>query len=164
MRLALLAILLAACSGDDVKTLQPDGALDGALDAAPDVADAMPDAARPQCQYGGAPGRCLTAASCSLMSGYSPFPSPSCGTSCCVVTPDARNNPPIPAGWKLLSPVTAEESAWAVMIFRDPVTYPMFAVSYMTFGTQLVMARVEWHHADSINPTEPHRGVTLYVQ
>jgi hypothetical protein len=38
----------------------------------------------------------------------------------------------------------------------------MFATATMTFGTQLVLARVEWHPPDFQNGSV-HRGVTLYV-
>jgi hypothetical protein len=39
--------------------------------------------------------------------------------------------------------------------------YPMFSTTTMLFGTQLVLARVEWHPPD-VNNTSIHRGVTLY--
>ena len=38
----------------------------------------------------------------------------------------------------------------------------MFSTTMMTFGTLLVMARVEWHPPDFQN-CAIHRGVTLYV-
>ena len=58
--------------------------------------------------------------------------------------------------------VTAQMTTWAVTILNDPTAYPMFSTAMMTFGTQLVMARVEWHPPDFQN-CAIHRGVTLYV-
>jgi len=67
-------------------------------------------------------------------------------------------------GWQLMqqSMVTTAMTNWAVMILQDPVTYPMWSTTMQTFGTQLVMARVEWHPPDFQN-SAVHRGVTLYV-
>ena len=58
--------------------------------------------------------------------------------------------------------VTPEMTTWAVAILHDPVTYPMYSTAMMTFGAQLVLARVEWHPPDFQNGVV-HRGVTLYV-
>jgi hypothetical protein len=79
------------------------------------------------------------------------------------LVPDLSQNPPIPAGWQLLpqSQVTAEMTAWAVMILDDPATYPMFSTATMTFGGLTIMARVEWQPPDFQNG-QIHRGVTLY--
>jgi len=52
-------------------------------------------------------------------------------------------------------------TAWAVMILDDPAMYPMFSTAMQTFGTLMVLARVEWHPPDSNNESI-HRGVTLY--
>jgi hypothetical protein len=52
-------------------------------------------------------------------------------------------------------------TTWAVAILDDPTMYPMFSTTTMLFGTQLVLARVEWHPPDSNNESI-HRGVTLY--
>jgi hypothetical protein len=41
--------------------------------------------------------------------------------------------------------------------------YPMFSTAMQTFGTLLVLARVEWHPPDFQNGVV-HRGVTLYKQ
>ena len=38
----------------------------------------------------------------------------------------------------------------------------MYATTTKSFGTQLVLARVEWHPPDS-NNSVVHRGVTLYL-
>lgn len=78
--------------------------------------------------------------------------------------PSVADNPPVPSGYKLMtqSQVTPAMTDWAVMILHDPVTYPMFSTTTKTFGTQLVLARVEWHPPDFQNGTV-HRGVTLYV-
>lgn len=112
-------------------------------------------------------GDCMTAASCTALgdrtsvSGFCPGPS---SVECCIDTPDVSDNPPVPMGWQLMqqSMVTAAMTDWAVMILHDPVTYPMWSTTMQTFGTQLVMARVEWHPPDFQNSTV-HRGVTLYV-
>jgi hypothetical protein len=81
-----------------------------------------------------------------------------------ALAPCVCNNPPIPAGWKLMqqSQVTTDMTNWAVMILHDPTDYPMFSTAMRTFGAQLVMARVEWHPPDFQSSTV-HRGVTLYV-
>ena len=39
--------------------------------------------------------------------------------------------------------------------------YPMFSTTIQTFGTLMVLARVEWHPPDFQNSVV-HRGVTLY--
>ena len=72
-------------------------------------------------------------------------------------------NPPTPTGYKLMmqSEVTPAMTSWAVAILHDPTTYPMFATATMTFGTLMVLARVEWHPPDFQN-SAVHRGVTLY--
>jgi hypothetical protein len=57
--------------------------------------------------------------------------------------------------------VTAPMTTWAVSILNDPTDYPMFATAMMTFGTLMVLARVEWHPPDFQNGVV-HRGVTLY--
>jgi hypothetical protein len=61
------------------------------------------------------------------------------------------------------SEVTTAMTSWAVMILGDPTDYPMFSTTMMTFGSLLVMARVEWHPPDFQN-SAIHRGVTLYQQ
>jgi hypothetical protein len=155
-------LLLVACSEDPTTTGA--GADASAIVPAPDAAppDGHP---QPECEWGGAPGSCMTSASCSAMTGYTPK-SGSCATglACCIVTPSTALNPPTPAGYKLMTQaqVTPAMTSWAVAILHDPVTYPMFATTTMTFGTQLVLARVEWHPPDFQNSIV-HRGVTLYV-
>jgi hypothetical protein len=59
------------------------------------------------------------------------------------------------------SQVTSAMTAWAVQILDDPAMYPMFSTAMQTFGTLMVLARVEWHPPDSNNESI-HRGVTLY--
>ncbi len=111
-------------------------------------------------------GSCMTTASCTALgdhtsvSGFCPGPT---SVECCIDTPDVSDNPPVPMGWTLMqqSMVTTAMTNWAVMILHDPVTYPMWSTTMQTFGTQLVMARVEWHPPDFQNNTV-HRGVTLY--
>ncbi len=79
------------------------------------------------------------------------------------MTPSVADNPPIPTGWELMmqSDVTPAMTTWAVAILDDPTGYPMFSTTTMTFGTLLVLARVEWHPPDFQNSVV-HRGVTLY--
>jgi hypothetical protein len=60
------------------------------------------------------------------------------------------------------SEVTPAMTAWAVMILNDPTMYPMFSTAMETFGSVMVLARVEWHPPDFQN-SSVHRGVTLYV-
>jgi hypothetical protein len=93
--------------------------------------------------------------------GYCPGPA---DIECCALTPDINNNPPTPRGWVHMTDpeVTPAMTTWAVMILRDPIDYPMFSTAIMQFPTLLVLARVEWHPPDSINPSGVHRGVTLY--
>jgi len=118
------------------------------------------------CAVFGAPGECVSTATCSAMgdhtsyAGYCPGPA---DIQCCIQTPSVSNNPPVPMGWKLMqqADVTPEMTSWAVMILNDPATYPMFSTTQMTFGTLPVLARVEWHPPDFQNSVV-HRGVTLY--
>jgi GH25 family lysozyme M1 (1,4-beta-N-acetylmuramidase) len=74
------------------------------------------------------------------------------------------NSPSIPTGYTLMKQlaVTAEMTAWAVQILRDPAKYPMFSTVVRAFGQLNVLARVEWHAPDFQNHTL-HRGVTLYA-
>jgi hypothetical protein len=119
------------------------------------------------CEYGGAPGVCILTSDCSAMSDHTSFagqcPGPA-DIECCIVTPNVADNPPPPAGWVLMqqADVTSAMTAWAVMILDAPTTYPMFSTTTMMFGSQLVLARVEWHPPDFQNSVV-HRGVTLYV-
>jgi hypothetical protein len=59
------------------------------------------------------------------------------------------------------SAVTSAMTTWAVQILDDPAMYPMFSTAMQTFGTLMVLARVEWHPPD-FNNSAVHRGVTLY--
>ncbi len=119
------------------------------------------------CEVSGAPGTCISVSACASRTGYTSFagdcPGPA-SIECCIVTPSTALNPPTPAGYVLMqqSAVTAAMTAWAVAILDDPTTYPMFSTTTQTFGTQLVLARVEWHPPDFQNSVV-HRGVTLYV-
>jgi hypothetical protein len=115
----------------------------------------------------GVRGSCMTMGSCAALgdhtsvTGFCPGPG---GIECCIDTPDVSDNPPVPTGWQLMqqSMVTTAMTGWAVMILHDPVAYPMWSTTMQTFGSQLVMARVEWHPPDFQN-SAVHRGVTLYV-
>ena len=119
------------------------------------------------CEWGGAPGTCMTLAECAAMANHSSeagsCPGPA-SIQCCIITPNVADNPPVPTGYQLMmqSMVTPEMTDWAVMILDDPITYPMFSTTTRTFGAELVLARVEWHPPDFQNGVV-HRGVTLYV-
>jgi len=138
-----------------------DGAHDGAGGDAADAGNVCFDTSY------GVYGSCMTTASCAALGDHtsvSGFCSGPSSVECCIDTPDVSDNPPVPMGWQLMqqSMVTAAMTNWAVMILDDPVTYPMWSTTMQTFGSQLVMARVEWHPPDFQN-SAVHRGVTLYV-
>ena len=111
-------------------------------------------------------GECLTLPACAALGdhvstpGYCPGPS---SIECCTPAPNVADNPPVPAGWKLMkqADVTSDMTTWAVSILHDPTTYPMFSTTTRMFGTLDVLARVEWHPPDFLN-SAIHRGVTLY--
>ncbi len=119
------------------------------------------------CSYSGAPGECISVTACATLSDHTSFagycPGPAT-IECCIVTPSTADNPPTPAGYMLMqqSQVTPAMTTWAVQILDDPAMYPMFSTATQTFGTLVVLARVEWHPPDSNNEAV-HRGVTLYV-
>jgi hypothetical protein len=160
-------LILVACAACGSPTSAPRDGSAVVMDLALLAADASSDAGSDACQWSGAPGTCITTAACAAMPGYSSEPGSCPGPTsieCCIVTPSVANNPPAPVGYKLMqqSMVTPEMTNWAVMILNDPVTYPMFSTTTMTFGAQLVLARVEWHPPDFQNGAV-HRGVTLYI-
>jgi hypothetical protein len=111
-------------------------------------------------------GQCMTTAACAALGsststpGYCPGPA---DIECCTPTPNVADNPPVPMGWVLMqqSAVTSDMTTWAVQILDDPTMYPMFSTTIKTFGTLMVLARVEWHPPDFQN-SAIHRGVTLY--
>lgn len=156
-------------AGDDAGP--PDsGPEDAGADAGP--ADAgLADAGAPDagngCEVFGAPGQCISTSTCASLgdhtsyAGYCPGPA---DIECCIDTPSVADNPPLPAGWKLMqqSQVTTDMTNWAVEILHDPITYPMYSTTTRMFGTLEVLARVEWHPPDFQNGIV-HRGVTLYV-
>jgi hypothetical protein len=172
VRRLVLAFVCGACTGTieaapgrpDAPATAPDAA--PIPDAAPPPYDAGPDARiQPECQWGGAPGMCLSAADCAAFPDHT-LETGTCPaqTGCCIQTPNPADNPPIPAGWKPFtsqSMVTQAMSDWAVFIFHDPVNYPMWSTATMWFGSLDVLARVEWHVPDFQNSIV-HRGVTLY--
>jgi len=181
MRLAITFVLLTGCaptiaSGPDDAGPRPDAASSDAfvsIDAfAPSDAFVSGDAfvgtdANDACIVDYNVGHCISTASCSAMSGYSSTAGRCPGAAdiqCCSLTPNLSANPPIPAGYRLMmqSEVTAAMTTWAVMILHDGATYPMYAMVMMTFGTQPVLAIVEWHPPDFQNSVV-HRGVTLFV-
>jgi hypothetical protein len=117
------------------------------------------------CSVSGVGGACMSTSDCAAMgqtstAGFCPGPA---DIQCCTMTPSVSSNPPIPTGWKLMkqADVTADMTTWAVMILHDPVEYPMFSTTIKTFGSLMVLARVEWHPPDFQNSVV-HRGVTLY--
>jgi hypothetical protein len=169
----LLLVMVACSSTSDV-------VVDAGADASPDVNAAetstldvatndAPDADPNACfESTGVWGTCMTTSDCAALGAYSSTPGLCPGPAdiqCCAKTPNVADNPPIPAGWKLMqqSDVTTAMTNWAAAILKDPVTYPMFSTTTQTFGSLLVMARVEWHPPDFQNNVV-HRGVTLYEQ
>jgi hypothetical protein len=115
----------------------------------------------------GVTGQCLSTSDCTALGAYSSTPGYCPGPAdieCCAPTPNVADNPPVPSGWQLMqqSAVTPAMTAWAVAILNAPATYPMFSTTTQTFGSLLVLARVEWHPPDFQN-NAVHRGVTLYV-
>jgi hypothetical protein len=119
------------------------------------------------CSVDGNPGVCILTTDCAAEAGHTSTPGYCPGAAdieCCTLTPNVADNPPTPAGWMLMmqSEVTPAMTAWAVMILNDPTMYPMFSTAMETFGSVMVLARVEWHPPDFQN-SSVHRGVTLYV-
>lgn len=174
---AAFAFFAVACSNGAPATPDVDAAQDSApaevaADAetyadADGAADAM-DAPDGGCfvKTWGVWGECITTTACSALGRHVSTPGYCPGSSdieCCTAAPDTADNPPVPSGWKLMqqSAVTSDMTAWAVAILHDPVTYPMYSSTTKTFGSLLVMARVEWHPPD-FNNSAIHRGVTLY--
>ena len=166
-------LLVAGCGGHaggaaDLSESAPIDLGGGARDLlVPAVDGGEADGGVTSCEWGGAPGQCLPVSACAVIAGHSSevgsCPGPA-NIQCCIVTPAVADNPPIPAGYQLMTQaqVTAAMTNWAVMILDDPADYPMFATTTQTFGTQLVLARVEWHPPDFQNGVV-HRGVTLYI-
>ena len=131
-------------------------------DAAVDTVDASLACA----SSAGESGDCLDTTACAALGDHVSEPGHCAGPAsiqCCLKTPAVADNPPTPAGYKLMmqSEVTPAMTTWAVAILHDPVTYPMFSTTTMQFGALLVLARVEWHPPDFQNSVV-HRGVTLY--
>lgn len=173
----LVAVVVAGCSGShatgarDLSFASDAAVVDlgqGARDALPPLADSgAADGGAIACEWGGAPGECLSLTACAALDDHSSeagsCPGPT-SIQCCIVTPNVADNPPLPTGYQLMpqAQVTAAMTTWAVAILDDPADYPLFATTTMTFGTQLVLARVEWHPPDFQNSVV-HRGVTLYI-
>jgi hypothetical protein len=166
----LLAILIGLALGALGCSSHGAPAIDATITdtTAPFIVDSAPVAdvlVQPECEWGGAPGMCTTSASCSATADHLPYTSTACatGAECCIVTPNVADNPPIPAGWKLMmqAEVTTDMTNWAVAILHDHVNFPMWSTTTMMFPTLLVLARVEWHPPDFQNSVV-HRGVTLY--
>ena len=171
MRFASL-FLVACSSASDVGV---DASVDAPSDASAaetsvvDVATSdAADASNGCFESTGVWGTCMSTSDCAALGAYSSTPGLCPGPAdiqCCAKTPNVADNPPISAGWKLMqqSDVTPEMTNWAVAILKDPSTYPMFSTTTQSFGSLLVMARVEWHPPDFQNNVV-HRGVTLYEQ
>jgi hypothetical protein len=184
----LLICALAACAGGSEPADAPDGGAPTGADAGPvasvdagpeadagpaDAGSGAPDAGPPvdagapiACSVSGVSGECMLTADCAAL-GETSTPGHCPGAAdfqCCTHTPSVSDNPPTPTGYKPMTQaqVTPDMTTWAVSILHDPVTYPMFSTTTRTFGTQLVLARVEWHPPDFQNSVV-HRGVTLYV-
>jgi hypothetical protein len=103
---------------------------------------------------------------CSALGGHKSIPG-LCGgpasIECCASEPLVENNPPTPAGWRLVpqNRVSTQMTEWATKIANSPSEYPLGAIAQQSFGGIEVMARIEWHSADSGHDFV-HRGVTLY--
>jgi hypothetical protein len=161
--LTALALAVSACASKSAPPTDVDASA-----PVPDASAPLPDAGDPNaCAVFGAPGDCMTTSACTalgLHTSYAGYCAGPADIQCCIVTPDPKNNPPIPAGYRRMkdAEVTPPMTTWAVTILHDPVKYPMFSTTTMMFGVQLVLARVEWHVPDFQN-SAIHRGVTLYL-
>jgi len=75
-------------------------------------------------------------------------------------------NPPSPEGTRLWTkPVTTAMTAWAVGMLNSPGAYPIFSSATREFGSDNVMARVEWHPwtwRNGVKVAGQFRGITLY--
>jgi len=75
-------------------------------------------------------------------------------------------NPPSPEGTRLWTkPVTPAMTAWAVSLLNSPGPYPIFSTAVRQFGSDNVMARVEWHpwtYRNGVKVAGQFRGITLY--
>ncbi len=156
---AAIAALVGACASPDGKS-----SIDAAAQV--DASATAIDAWTRDCAVSGAPGQCITTTACGAQGDHASYPGLCPGPAdnqCCIQTPSVANNPPTPTGYKLMqqAEVMPDMTTWAVAILHDPVTYPMFATTTMTFGALMVLARVEWHPPDFQNGVV-HRGVTLY--
>ena len=167
-----IAAALSACSdasrdvGANDASATDEVVVDAPSDGSGDVNASDADAGIACFESTGVWGTCISTTDCAALGAYTSTPGLCPGPTdiqCCAKTPDVADNPPIPSGWKLMAQadVTAAMTSWAVAILKDPVTYPMFSTTTQTFGTLLVMARVEWHPPDFQNGVV-HRGVTLY--
>jgi hypothetical protein len=77
-----------------------------------------------------------------------------------------ENNPAPPSGAKAWTrAVSPEMTNFAKSLLNDATTYPMFSETRKQFGSDWVLARVEWHSwtfRDGVKVTGKFRGVTLY--
>jgi hypothetical protein len=160
-------------SGEPVVDASADVAIDVASDGtvsvdAPAPIDAGVDSGN-GCTMYGASGQCITTTACTALGDHTSYPGRCSGPAnveCCIDAPDPTDNPPIPPGWAAVSSqsqVTPEMTSWAVAILNDYTGYPMYSTTMRVFGSQPVLAQVEWHWPDSINNTI-HRGVTLFFE
>ena len=173
MKRAAWFVLCSACSSATDVTV--DAGSDASTEASPVEASVLDvvtndaaDASNGCFESTGVWGTCMSTSDCAALGAYSSTPGLCPGPSdiqCCAKTPNVADNPPVPAGWKLMqqADVTQAMTNWAVAILKDPTTYPMFGTTTQMFGSLLVMARVEWHPPDFQN-SAIHRGVTLYEQ
>jgi len=75
-------------------------------------------------------------------------------------------NPPVPEGTRFWTkPVTPAMTAWAVGLLNSPGAYPIFSTALRQFGSDNVIARIEWHpwtYRNGVKVAGQFRGVTLY--
>jgi hypothetical protein len=97
-----------------------------------------------------------------------PSPTPASGAPPAPGSDPSTWNPPLPPGWQMMADasVTPDMKQWALTIWKDPVSSPMFSTTQLSFNGVPTLARVEWHppHAGMTSGvlSTIHRGVTLY--
>src|SRR5271155_5173702 len=133
----LAFVVVSACSAAAPIEQVVDAAspTDARTDTAADAQES--DVAQPVDAASEASTACSALADHTSTPGYCPGPA---DIECCVMTPNVADNPPIPAGYKLMAQadVTPAMTTWAVSILNDPTDYPMFATTTQTFGTLTV--------------------------
>jgi lysozyme len=77
--------------------------------------------------------------------------------------PMALASPPGTVLWT--KPVSPSMTAWATSLLNSPSAYPMFSTAIRRFGSDHLLARVEWHawtYRNGIKVAGQFRGITLY--